>query len=249
MGPLKINVTGSGTATRLAERATLVVQVQSQPKLTVQDASAALPPSISKLIETIAPYCPQDEKTGQKKEVASISHYFVDIRDVSNHRDRQSDTSSSFMSVSSKSIVTNTYCAKADIYIVFIDFVALAYMASHLSAMDNVSVQRVTWSLSEAAKDEVAGIARKAAAKNALQRARDYAEVFADLSADEAVRQVKAVDLKEDAKYENKTKPRMYFGRRPNVKTIAVQGQAEVQLEPVDVVVEVKIEGKFVVEG
>jgi hypothetical protein len=234
MASLEINVTGSGSATRLAERATLVVQVQSQPKLTVQDASAALPSSISRLIE-------------MKKEVASVSHYFVDIRDVGNHGDRQLSTSTSFMSVSSKSTFSHTYCAKADIYIVFSDFVALAYMASHLSAMDNVSVQRVTWSLSEAAKEELASSARKAAAKNALQRARDYAEVFADLSADEAVRQVKAVDLKEDAKYEHKTKPRMYFGRRPNVKTIAVQGQAEVQLEPVDLVVEVKIEGKFVV--
>ncbi|KAF2022635.1 hypothetical protein EK21DRAFT_105677 [Setomelanomma holmii] len=70
--------------------------------------------------------------------------------------------------------------------------------------------------------------ARNYAAQNALRRARDYAEVFADLSAKDAVRRVKAVEI-----------------QRLNGRVV---DKEELQFEPENVRLEVKVTGKFVVE-
>ncbi|KAF2825400.1 hypothetical protein CC86DRAFT_42922 [Ophiobolus disseminans] len=241
----EINVTGTGSATRRAERATLVLQVHSRTCPTSDDASAALTTFINKLTESIGPYCPDDAGTGRIKGDAAISHYSIDIRDTNNHRERQSEPSS-FM-ISKASTYATSYSGRADLDIDFADFKLLNTLATQFSTTENVSIQRVIWHLTEATLASVESLARKEAAKNALQRARDYAEVFADISAEEAVHKVKVVVVTEGSKYEQRTRPQMHYGRKQSVKTKFLKEKAELTFEPVDIVVEVKVQGKFVV--
>lgn len=203
---------------------------------------------INKLVDTIAPYLPRNDASSPNTENAAISHYFMDIRDSTNHHEKQSGSGSSFM-VSKASTYISTYSGRADLYIDFSDFNVLNTLATQFSVMDNVSIQRITWHLTEATLASVEEIARKGAAKNALQRARDYAEVFADVSAEDAVRKVKAENVTEVSKYEQSTKPQKYYSRKQSVKTKFIKEKAELHYEPEDVVVEVKVHGKFVVDG
>lgn len=243
----EINVTGIGSATRRAERGTLVLQVQSRTFPTTEEASAALTLFTNKLTETIGPYCPDDASIGRNKGDAAISHYYIDVRDTSNHRERQSEPSS-FM-ISKASTYATSYSARADLYIDFADFNLLYTLATQFSTAENVRIQHVTWHLTEATLASVERNARKEAAKNALQRARDYAEVFADLSTEGAAQKVKAVNVTEVSKYEQTTRPQKHYGRKQSVKTKFVKEMVELTFEPVDVVVEVKVQGKFVVEA
>lgn len=248
MARLEINVTGTGSATRLAERGTLVLQLQSRSLPTKEEAAAALTTYTNKLIDTIAPYCSHDEATGRTKNDAAISHYFVDVRDTTNQREKQSDSGSSFIMSSTKATYITAHSARADMYIDFADFNALNSLVTQFSAMENVKIQRVTWHLTEATLTAMESSARKAAAKDSLQRARDYAEVFANLEADDAVRKVKAQDIREASKYERSVRPQKHYGRKQSVKTTFKKEKAEMQFELMDIVIEVKVNGKFVVE-
>jgi uncharacterized protein YggE len=114
--------------------------------------------------------------------------------------------------------------------------------------MENVRIERITWKLTDVTLESIEGGARKRAAQNALQRARDYAEVFADLSTEEAVRKVKAVDVKENQYYQQSTRPQLHYGKAQRALEM-VMDKAELQFEPEDVRLEVKVDGTFVVEG
>jgi uncharacterized protein YggE len=245
MARLEIAVTGNGATTLPAEHATLTLQIQSRPCPTTEEAPKALEHFITQLSETLALYCPKGEKSGQR---AAIAHYSIGAGDVLTHHERSAE-SSGFMSVSSKTPVTKSYVAKADMYVVFADFSALDSLATQFNAMDKVRVQGVQWSLSDASLAASRASSRKEAAKDALQRARDYAEALAGLEPAEAVERVKAVHIKEMEKYEISTRPKLWYGRKMggNGKSVGAKGKAEMYYEPMDVVVSVKVEGRFVV--
>jgi uncharacterized protein YggE len=245
MPRLAITVTGTGSTTLPAEHPTLTLQLQSRPCPTTEEAPAALEHFIAQLSETLALYCPKGEKSGPN---AAIAHYSVGTHDVVSHHERNSE-SSGFMSVSSKASVTGSYVAKADIYVVFADFSTLNSLAAQFNAMDSVSVQGVQWGLSDVSLAATRASSRKAAAKDALQRARDYAQAVTDMHADEAVQRIKAVHLKEMRKYEMSTKSKLWYGRKTSgqEKSVGAKGKAEMHYEPVDLVGSVRVEGRFVV--
>ncbi|KAH7381222.1 hypothetical protein DE146DRAFT_681775 [Phaeosphaeria sp. MPI-PUGE-AT-0046c] len=243
MARIEINVTGTGSAIRRAERGILVLQAQSQYLPTAEEASASVVSTANALREAIAPYCPQDELTGSIQENAAISHYSMSTLDTSNHRERRPDPGDKY----EKAIYDTLYNARADFNIKFSDFSALDKLATQFSAMPNVRIQGIQWKLTDATLASIEGGARKKAAQNALQRARDYAEVFADLSTEEAARKVRAVDVRESSHYQQSTRPQLHYGktRRGHGEVV---GREELRFEPEDVSLEVKVEGKFVVE-
>lgn len=244
MPRLDIAVTGNGFTTLPAEHATLTLQLQSRPCPTAEEAPTALEHFITQLSETLALYCPKGEKSGQN---AAIVHYSIATRDVTCHHERNPE-SSGFMS-GSKVSVTRSWIAKADMHVVFADFSALHSLATQLHAMDNVRVYGVQWGLSDASLAVSRASSRKAAARDALQRARDYAEAVADLSPEEAAQRVKAINVKDMRKYDVDTKPKLWYGRKTSVISAGTKGKTEMHYEPVDVVVGVKVEARFVVEG
>ncbi|OAK96843.1 hypothetical protein IQ06DRAFT_296827 [Phaeosphaeriaceae sp. SRC1lsM3a] len=243
MTRIEINVTGTGSAIRRAERGILELQAQSQYLPTAEEASAAVVATANKLRDAIAPYCPQDEETGSTKENAAISHYSMSTLDTSNHRERRPDPNNKL----EKPIYDTSYYARADFNIKFSDFAALDKLATQFSAMPNVRIQRISWKLTDATLASIEGGARKRAAQNALQRARDYAEVFANLSTEEAARKVKAVDIKENAHYQQSTRPQLHYGKAQRRHGRVVETE-ELKFEPEDVSLSVSVDGKFVVE-
>jgi uncharacterized protein YggE len=113
--------------------------------------------------------------------------------------------------------------------------------------MTNVRIEKVDWRLTDQTYDSITSIARKNAAHDAIRRARDYAEVFAGLSAEEAVAKVKAVNIDESNYYTTGSRPRLHYGKVQR-QMMHKHDKMELQFQPEDISLEVKVTGKFVVE-
>jgi uncharacterized protein YggE len=244
MAPLEIHVTGTGTAIRRAERGILVLEARSQQLPTAEEASTVVTSTATAIRDAIAPFCPQDEETGGTKANAAIAHYSMSTLDTSSNRERRHNANKNSDEAPKYDV---TYSARAEFNIKFSDFAALDKLATQFSAMETIHIKSITWKLTDATFASIEGGARKRAAQNALQRAHDYAEVFADLSTEDAVRRVKAVDVKEDQYYQQSTKPQLHYGKKQRMFGEVV-GRDELQFEPEDVRLDVKVTGKFVVE-
>lgn len=235
-------MTGTGTAIHRAERGILILQASSNPVATTEQASAIITATAKKLREAIAPYCPQDEETGRTKEGAAIAHYSMSTMNTSCHNDyarrrNEPETSKS----------EPTYSAKAEFNIKFSDFAVLDKLTTQFSAMENVRIDRIDWRLTDATLHSIEGGARKGAARDAIQKARDYAEVFAGISAEEAKTRVKAVEVKESRMYQQITRPQLHYGKAQRVRE-TVLDTTELQFEPEDVRLDVSIDGTFRVD-
>jgi uncharacterized protein YggE len=233
MAQLEIHVTGTGTATRRAERGILVLEAQSQQLPTAEEASAVVSSTANKIRET------SGTKAG-----AAIAHYSMSTLDTSSNRERRPSQNKNIDEAPKYDV---TYSARAEFNIKFSDFSVLDKLATQFAAMDTVHIKRINWRLTNATLAAIEGGARKDAAQNALQRARNYAEVFADISEEDAARRVQAVDVKEDQYYQQSTKPQLHYGKKQRVYGTVV-GRTELQFEPEDVRLDVKVSGKFIVE-
>lgn len=241
MSRLEINVTGSGSAFLLAERGTLELQVRSRPCNTTEEALTALTSTINELRKTIERHCSSSSEPNYN---AGITSYVMRGLDTSNHCER---THESGFIMSSKSVSHTAYSASIALFIDFSDFTLLNKFATDFAAMENITVKRVDWHLTETTLTRLQGTARERAAENALQRARDYAKVFASLEADDARSRIKAVDVKEDKKYEQRTKSQSHYGEKKGGEMDVFQNREEMAFEPQDVVVEVGVHAKFVI--
>jgi uncharacterized protein YggE len=242
MAPLNIDVTGSGSAIHTAERGILVVQARSSYVATAEQASKIVATTAASIRELISPHCPQDEETGRTKSDAAISHYSMSTLDTSMNRDRRTTAEGE------KSQYDTTYSASAKFNIKFSDFSVLDTLATQISAMNNTRIESVDWRLTDATHNAITSTARKAAAQDTIRRARDYAEVFAGLSAEEAVQRVKAVSVEESGYYTTSTKPQLHYGKMQRAMRVGVPESTELQFQPEDVRLEVKVSGKFIVE-
>lgn len=234
MAPLEINVTGVGTAVHRAERAILTLQATSQQMPTASEASATVTTTANTLRDAIMPYCPQDESTGQTKPNAAISHYTMSSLSTNSHTQYYADTKTNEIK----------YTAHAEFSIKFSDFGVLDKLATQFSAMENVKIQKIEWRLTDKTLEEMRSVARRRAAKDAIQRAKDYAEVFVGEGKQEAVR---AVEVREIGRYGQATRPGLHElkGQRPFVG----RERPEMKFEFEDVSVSVNVDGKFIVES
>ncbi|KAH7397456.1 hypothetical protein BKA66DRAFT_454387 [Pyrenochaeta sp. MPI-SDFR-AT-0127] len=239
MSKLEIHVTGTGHVIHRAERGILVLQAQTQQVNTAEEASEIVTATANELRAAISPHCPQDEATGRTKDDAAISHYTMTTLDTSNHHNTRR--------VDGKDEWYYTYSARAEFHVKFADFNVLDELATQFSAMANVRIQRITWHLTDTTLDSIKGDARKKAAQDALQRARDYAEVFGGFTAQEAVSKVKAVEVREGNRYQEGTRPQLHSGKmqRPQESR---RKKEELRFESEDVRLQVEVSGKFVVE-
>ncbi|OAL44481.1 hypothetical protein IQ07DRAFT_592168 [Pyrenochaeta sp. DS3sAY3a] len=243
MAPLEINVTGAGTTYRPAERSVLILLAKSKPFPTAQGADSAVASIINSLCDAIAPYCPHDIATASKNENTGIAHYSFTTFETSSGHSRSHDTSTG-LAFSKSSKYETTFTASMEMSIEFIDFALLARIATQVRSMESVAIKSHTWTLTPSTQIEVQSQARKDAAKNAILKARNYAEAFAALDEDEAIRKVRAILIKEVEPYKMFKKAKLHFGKVKNETT----QKSEWDYEPLDIGVEVKVDGKFVVD-
>ncbi|ORY17257.1 hypothetical protein BCR34DRAFT_555731 [Clohesyomyces aquaticus] len=232
---LEINVTGTGYAIRSSERAILVLQAQSDQVATPKEASAALASTTKAIRDVITPHCPQDKTTGRTYEGAPIAHYSTSTMDTSFHKERAAPDGTTFPTL---------YSARQEFHIKFADFDLLDSLAMELSSMKNVKIQKIDWRLTDATSESIHNIARKAAAKNAITKAHDYAEVFAGVKTEDLSEKVKAMDISERSYYNQSTTPQLHHGKGQRF----VKREKELQFQPEDVRLEVQVTAKFVVK-
>ncbi|KAF1994682.1 hypothetical protein P154DRAFT_526858 [Amniculicola lignicola CBS 123094] len=246
MARLEINVTGAGHTISPAERAILVLQAQSGQLATAAEASATVTATANALRDAILPHCPQDDATGRTLEGAPIAHYSMSTLDTNSHRERIS-TSKDEWTEKSKVEYETTFSARAEMHIKFSDFSLLNTLATQFSAWQNVKIQKISWCLTDRTLDSIKGATRKKAAKDAIQRAYDYAEVFAGIEESELKSKVKAVSINENNYYSQSTRPQLHYGKGMRMKTSVVEKE-ELMFQPEDVRLEATVSGKFVVE-
>lgn len=252
MAPLEINVTGTATTYRPAERSVLVLLAKSKPFPTAQEADSSIASIINSLCDAIEPYCPHDIATASKNENTGIAHYSFTTFETSSGHSRSHDTSSS-LAFSKSSKFETTFTASMEMSIEFIDFKLLARIAIQTRSMECVAIKSHTWTLTPSTQIDAQSQARKNAAKNAILKARNYAEAcaaldedeaFAAIDEDEASSKVRAILIKEVEPYKMLKKAKLHF-RKVNNKTTQ---KSEWDWEPLDIGVEVKVDGKFVVD-
>jgi uncharacterized protein YggE len=235
MAPLEISLNGQGTSIHAAERAILSLNAQSEQLTTQAAASEVVTSTANALRDIIMPFCPQDEATGRTLPDAPIVHYSMSTLDTTSHPYR--DTSNN--------IIENRYSARAEFKIKFQDFGVLNNLATRFSAMQNVKISRIDWSLTDVTSDSIKGGARKRAAQDAIQRAWDYAAVFADIAADDLKRKVRPVSVNEQGFYQQGTRPQLHYGKGMRGRPTTTE---ELQFEPEDVRLDVTVNTKFVVD-
>ncbi|KAF9732106.1 hypothetical protein PMIN03_000685 [Paraphaeosphaeria minitans] len=243
MAPFEIHVAGTGTNHHPAEHSVLTLRAQTKLFPTVPEAETSVVSIVNSLLDAIAPYCPQKTTTTttttgstKPKDNAPISHYSLKSFETSQGRDAPTTFS--------KSSSQKSAYASADLIIEFRDFALLARLATTIGAMENVKIKSLEWILTPATRATVEAQARKEAARHAIRKARDYAEVFGGLSEEEAVSRVRAVLVKESVQYTTFRRPRIHLGKAYSGR---IQ-KSEWEYEPQDVGVEVNVDGKFTVD-
>lgn len=120
-------------------------------------------------------------------------------------------------------------------------------LATQFSAMENIRIERTNWLLTDATQDSIKRDARKRAAQDAFQRARHYAEVFADVAPEEVKDKVQAVEVKGGPYYQQSTRSKLHYGTIKKHRS-TLMAAADLQFEPEDVRLEIKVDGKFAID-
>lgn len=240
MSAMEIQLGGRATAYRPAERCVLIFHTRSNPVQNATEADNAVASVLNTLCDAIAPFCSHDTATDDANEKTAITYYSVTTHETARGKDRSNDSSMSF---SKRSSYETTYTAYAEVTIEFRDFALLARLATQTGSMENVKIKSVEWMLTPASQAALEDEACKEASRNALRRARNYAEVFTGLSVDEATRRVRAITVKESKLYEKVTRSRQHSGMKHSGN---IQ-KSEWDYKPLDVGVEVQVDGKFLV--
>ncbi|KAK9793532.1 putative SIMPL domain-containing protein [Seiridium cardinale] len=233
---MEIKLTGTGTT---AERAILNVSASSHEVQTATIASSQVTSTAKAIRELITPHCP-DNPSEQMPSTTAISHYSMSSLQTNSQIQRLPRSHTTDPQPEPKIV----YTARADFTIKFADFSVLNELATKLSTMENVSIKRIDWHLTDATTDSIKAGTRKAAAKDAIARARDYAEVFGGMTAEEAIKQTIPLSVVESAHYQLSSKPQLHYGKALRLATVDRTSE-ELHFEPEDIRLEVKVEATF----
>ncbi|KAK4976488.1 hypothetical protein LTR66_003405 [Elasticomyces elasticus] len=166
MDAVTITVSGNAMLPHPAERALLEVFVSTEGS-TEQSVTEKVTSTAGQVQEALRALSPTDE-TEEAKAAAAISHWSMKSLRTSSFVPYDSDGRQQ----------TRRYTARADFEIRFRDFNVLGPFSTQLAAMPHVQMNGVQWILTDATKHALQSELRKMAARDALVRARDYAEAL-----------------------------------------------------------------------
>ncbi|KAI9692325.1 MAG: hypothetical protein M1822_006556 [Bathelium mastoideum] len=167
--PLVIDLTGSSTITRLAERGILSVSISSTgtSKSKVSVDVTKVSKDLQALFERLGANDPNTASPTENPAVASWRMQGVTTRTwIPTRWDPQTQQHMP---------AEREYSANASFTVDFKDFVVLSDVATDLTLEELVTVNSVTWSLTDETRDGLASENRTKAALDALGKARDYA--------------------------------------------------------------------------
>lgn len=222
--PLEIDVTGISTIHRHAERGFMSITVKSEGSLqeTVSEEVTSTTNRLQQMFKALAP----KTATGEPAPDAQVTVFSIgSIRSWSeipydrndNPRPREYHASSSFE-------------------VIFRDLDKLGETASLLFAMPHVEITSIQWRLTDETRTSLMTQSRKEAMLDAIQRARDYAEVVG--------REVVPVEICDDSMdYSVSTRTRQTARRSTGGS--ARNSPNSLALEPEDVRVYLSVRVKF----
>lgn len=139
-----------------------------------------------------------------------------------------------------------TFTAQATFNIKFSDFSVLNTLVTRFAAMDNVVIQNTEFRLTDATRASIESETRKAAAKDAIQKAHDYAETFGEVAKEDLWKRVKATEVKDTSYYSTSTRAQLHGQKRVIPRNELHRDDLEFQ--PEDVRLKVAIEAQFWVD-
>ena len=167
MAPFVIDVNGRAEIPHPAERALIHVQVGSSGanKAAVSEEVLTTARHIEDLLRELSPR----DQTPEAKKEASLAHW-----------SKSSLTSTSYVPYDylRKTQRPREYSASVKFDIRFKEFKALGDFGGKLSALSHVEVTGIDWILTAQTEKSYRSLLRKEAARDALQKARDYCEVL-----------------------------------------------------------------------
>lgn len=167
MEPFVINVDGRAEIPHPAERAVINVLVASAGtnKASVSDEVLTSARHLETLLRELSP----QDKTPEAKEASPLAHW---------SKTSLSATSHVPYNAQKEIYEARQFNASISFDIRFKEFKALGGFGARLSALPHVEVPNIDWILTEATEKSYRSQLRKEAARDALQKARDYCEVM-----------------------------------------------------------------------
>jgi len=163
---LKLSVSGNATLYRRAERAVVSIKVHSEGPS--QEAVSKEVTARSNELRTTLKTMALKDPSGDAAADASISHWSMKTLSTGSHLPQDRDGKK----------LPREYTASTTFSVRFKDFAELGSFASMISRMENVSVQQVSWELTDATKASLGSKSRIEAIKNAMQQANDYSQAL-----------------------------------------------------------------------
>lgn len=228
----EITVTGQGVHVLPAERAVLILKVQSNEVESQKEATAIVTATANTLREMIHPLYPTVEGTGRAADDAAIVHYAMTTMGTASVTKYNKDWDES----------KPRFCADVEFHIKFRNFGAINGFATKVSAMDNVAIGRISWNLTDETLLTATAVARKAAGRSAVQKAHDFAQAVCGVEESACAARIVPVEVTENWSYAHSTRPQLHFGKALRGTST---GDHELQFEPEDVSVEIAINISF----
>lgn len=223
MAPLLITCTGESTIYHPAERAVVFLTISSdgisQPE--VSQAVTKTANAVQSHLKTIAP----KDSAGQAHETAPVTHWSMSTLYTGSWQPDDADGTK----------VPRRFSASTRLEVTFRDFQELGGFTSNLASTEFVGVDRIEWRLTEATKMELGRRCRRDAVKDAMLKAKDYADAAG--KADFEILEI--TDGRAAAGYSDG--PLLYGGARHG----GGAGGEELSYEPEDVSISCSVTAKF----
>jgi len=227
MAPLEMIITGSSDIHHHAERGVLAITV-SCSGLSQEEVSRSVTQTSNQLQRKFTALAPKTA-TGTAAADAAIT-----VFSMTGLRTR------SWMSEDKErnKVPPCQYEATSDFEAIFRDFDALGEVAAELFVTPHVSIRSTTWRLTDETNAKLGAESRKAALRDAMQKAGDYAEVLG--------RSVVPVQITDGGEGINRGRT-MQTARKSTTRDPQAQ-LGRLELEPEDIVLYVTVDVKFSTE-
>ena len=167
MAPLTIDVTGESTISRVAERGVLTIHVSSTGK-SQESVSEDVTRTCHNLRKTFSGLAPKNAE-GLAPADAPVTQFSMSAFITRSHVPQDKD---------GRDLDHREYTANTSFTIIFRDFAKLGEMTSRLFRTPHVEISSTEWRLTPATLKSLGSELRKAAMRDAVQKAQDYADVL-----------------------------------------------------------------------
>ena len=226
--PLELEINGTSTINRRAERAVVTVDIFSSGP-TREGVSAEVIAASNKLQDMLRPHNPQTSE-GIAAPDAAITHWAMNSLSTS-HYDR--------MDRDNKPLPREYHC-RTKLNIKFQNYQVLADIATKLSATPDAEVSNISWRVTDTTKEALASQARKEAVADAVTKAKDFTSVVSD-------KEPRAILIEE--KISREATASHMRRNKGQMMTQSPQGESNgLSFEPEDVQLTTNVHVKFVVE-